>query len=71
MTKPEPYILQEWMSMCERAGWAINSNCPLIEDEVILEMNKYIFEMQCRVSSLETIVSILSQQDGEQTCHIK
>ena len=65
MTKPEPYILQEWTSMCARAKRSANSDCPLIEDEVILVMSEYMIDMQFRIKALEFTLNILSQRDEE------
>ena len=42
MEEPEQYILEEWDSMCAKANKALHSNCPLLEDEVMVEMHKYV-----------------------------
>lgn len=42
MKKPDKYILDEWNSMCDEANKSLRSDCPLLEDETLVEMNKYI-----------------------------
>lgn len=42
MSDPKQYILEEWDSMCAKANKALHSDCPLLEDEVLVEMHKYV-----------------------------
>jgi len=42
MQEPEQYILDEWAAMLEKAKKHLRSDCPLLEDEVLVEMQKYI-----------------------------
>lgn len=42
MEKPKQYIFEEWDSMCAKANKALHSDCPLLEDEVLVEMHKYV-----------------------------
>jgi len=42
MSEPKQYILEEWDSMCARADNSLQSDCPLLEDEVLVEMHKYL-----------------------------
>lgn len=57
MPKPEQYILDEWDAMCVRSHLAASGDCPLIGDGVILEMNKYIHELEEKCEELEDEVS--------------
>lgn len=42
MSEPEQYIFEEWDSMCAKANTSLHSDCPLIEDETLVEMHKYV-----------------------------
>jgi len=42
MQEPEQYIFDEWDSMCAKANKSLHSDCPLLEDEVLVEMHKYV-----------------------------
>ena len=53
MNEPAKYILEEWDSMCAIAHKARQGNCPLIEDEVLVEMHKYVGALDSRVVALE------------------
>ena len=53
MTEPQKYILEEWDSMCAIANKARQGNCPLIEDEVLVEMHKYVGALDKKVAELE------------------
>lgn len=74
MDKPEQYIFDEWGVMCEEANKALHSDCPLIEDEVLLEMDKYITKLQLENSELRELVSLARNEylemhsDGEADC---
>lgn len=40
--EPAQHILEEWDSMCAKAYKSLHSDCPLLEDEVLSEMHKYV-----------------------------
>lgn len=42
MQEPEQYIFEEWDSMCAKANKSLHSDCPLLEDEVLVEMHAYV-----------------------------
>ena len=42
MKEPKKYIFEEWDSMCAKANKSLHSACPLLEDEVLVEMHKYV-----------------------------
>lgn len=42
MKEPKQYIFEEWDSMCAKANKSLRSTCPLLEDEVLVEMHKYV-----------------------------
>jgi hypothetical protein len=42
MKEPKQYIFEEWDSMCAKANKSLHSACPLLEDEVLVEMHKYV-----------------------------
>jgi hypothetical protein len=46
MNKPEKYILDEWETMVANAKMELNDNCPLMEDLVIVEINKYLKQLE-------------------------
>lgn len=45
MTEPEQYILDNWDWMCTQAHRQLQGECPLGEDETLVEMHKYIHEL--------------------------
>ena len=53
MFEPPRYILEEWDSMCAIANKERQGNCPLIEDEVLVEMHKYVGAQDKRIAELE------------------
>ena len=42
MKEPKQYIFEEWDSMCAKANKSLHSDCPLLEDEVLVVMHKYV-----------------------------
>ena len=42
MKEPEQYIFEEWERMCSNANKHLNSDCPLLEDQVLVELHKYV-----------------------------
>ncbi len=42
MKEPKQYIFKEWDSMFAKANNSLHSACPLLEDEVLVEMHKYV-----------------------------
>lgn len=61
--EPEQYILDEWMAMCARAYKALQTDCPLIEDETLVTMYKYVLEQQERIAQLEQLVSDMEEMN--------
>ena len=51
--EPKKYILEEWDSMCAKGHKDLQGNCPLIEDEVLVEMHKYVGALDNRIAELE------------------
>lgn len=49
---PADYILEEWKVMVSKSKHHLDSDCPLIEDEVIVEMDSYIKNLEDRVVKL-------------------
>ena len=67
MKKPADYILAEWREQTNRAIQHLKGNCPLIEDEVQVEMDKYIFNLERQNEELretiETIETVINKQE--------
>ena len=61
MNKPEQYILNEWDSMCTKARKATQSDCPLIEDETLKAMGKYVYELETRINVLEDFLGMIAK----------
>lgn len=59
MVEPEQYIFEEWDSMCALAHKARQGNCPLLEDEVLVEMHKYVGAQDKRIAELEKDIAFL------------
>lgn len=55
MKAPSDYILNEWEGMCAGANIRLSSDCPLLHDEVLVEMDKYITRLIQRINSLELL----------------
>jgi len=53
MFEPPQYILEEWDSMCAIANKARLGTCPLLEDEVLVEMHKYVGAQDKKIAELE------------------
>ena len=53
------YILQEWDSMCANANKSLHSDCPLLEDETLVEMHKYVSQINQRNNELEILLEDL------------
>jgi hypothetical protein len=51
--KPEEYILDEWEDMYEVARLNLKGDCPLLEDEVIINIHHYIKQLE-RVVGCQT-----------------
>ncbi|MGE9292834.1 MAG: XRE family transcriptional regulator [Puniceicoccales bacterium] len=64
MSEPEQYIFEEWDSMCARANKNLHGDCPLVEDEVLVEMHKYVHNLRAKVAELEA-----GSEAVEFTCH--
>ena len=61
MNKPEQYILDEWDSLCVKAHKAAQSECPLIEDETLKAMGKYVYELETRINVLEDFLGMIAK----------
>lgn len=61
MKQPEQYLLDEWDTICAKANKSLHSDCPLLEDEVLVAMHKYVSEQEARISALEEFVGIISK----------
>ena len=57
--QPQDYILQEWDSMCANANKSLHSDCPLLEDETLVEMHKYVSRINQRNNELEILLEDL------------
>jgi hypothetical protein len=53
MSEPAEYIFQEWDSMCARANNNLRGSCPLLEDEVLVEMHKYLGGLESKLAAAE------------------
>jgi hypothetical protein len=53
MSEPAEYIFQEWDSMCARANNSLRGSCPLLEDEVLVEMHKYLGGLESKLAAAE------------------
>lgn len=50
--KLEQYILDEWNSMCDDAHRSLLTDCPLAEDEVLVEMRAYLNALESKNKAL-------------------
>jgi len=55
--RPDNYIIDEFKKQVDFAKARLSGDCPLIEDEVIIEMSKYIKYLEQKVWDLEYEVS--------------
>ena len=51
---PADYILQEWKGVVESAKQQLKGDCPLLIDEVIVEMDNYIKSLEDQVVKLSS-----------------
>lgn len=65
MQEPEQYILEEWDSMCAKANKALHSDCPLLEDEVLVEMHKYVGALERKTKWLDRRFYQPKEEEGE------
>ena len=74
MKEPKKYILDEWDSMCAKANKGTRSACPLLEDEVLVEMHKYLGAILIENEELRKLVDLARDEyleensDGETDC---
>lgn len=74
MKEPEQYIFDEWDSMCANANKSLHSDCPLLEDETIVEMHKYVGALRIENDKLRELINlarneyIAENSDGETDC---
>jgi len=59
MEEPEQYIFEEWESMCANANKSLHADCPLLEDETLVEMHKYVSHINQRNNELEILLEDL------------
>ena len=71
MFEPPRYILEEWDSMCAIANKERQGNCPLIEDEVLVEMHKYVGAQDKRIAELETLLIYIHDYGYDDTKDIE
>lgn len=45
----EKYIWEEWERITKKAEKKLTSDCPLLEDEVIVQMNNLIANLLCAI----------------------
>lgn len=60
MSEPEQYILEEWGSMCAKAEQALRSDCPLLEDEVLVEMHKYVVALKAQQVRMREVLLLVN-----------
>ena len=46
MSEPSQYILEGWDDICATANASLDSDCPLLDDEVLVEMHKYLGQLR-------------------------
>ena len=74
MKEPAQYILEEWDSVCADANKNLASSCQLLDDEVLVEMHKYVGALLIENEMLRKLVSrardeyIEQNSDGETDC---
>ena len=51
----------EWKMMVQSAELSLKSTCPLLEDEIIVEVNKRIAELDRRIRDLEKPQFLMSE----------
>lgn len=59
MSEPEQYILEGWDDICATANTSLDSDCPLLDDEVLVEMHKYVAHLSQRNNELEILLEDL------------
>ena len=50
MIEVEDYIWQEWREMVGRATSNLSSTCPLLEDEVLVEIDKLLLKLYAKTT---------------------
>jgi hypothetical protein len=64
MKEPKQYIFEEWDSMCAKANKALHSDCPLLEDEVLAEMHKYVGAILIENENLLSIINVFAKESS-------
>ena len=62
MKEPNQYIFEEWNSMYAKANKSLHSACPLLEDEVLVEMHKYLGAILIENEKLSSVINIYAQK---------
>jgi len=56
MNEPDQYILEGWDNICATAHASLDSDCPLLDDEVLVEMHKHVAQLNQRNNELEILL---------------
>lgn len=64
MKEPKQYIFEEWDSMCAKANKSLHSACPLLEDEVLVEMRKYVGAILIENEKLLSVINIFAKESN-------
>ncbi len=59
MSEPSTYILEGWDEVCATANASLNTDCPLLDDEVLVEMHKYVSRLNQRKNEIEILLEDL------------
>lgn len=57
MSEPEQYIFEEWDSMCAKANKSLRGDCPLLEDETLVEIHKHVGALRIENDKLRKLVA--------------
>lgn len=56
----EQELFDEWDTICAKANKALHSDCPLVEDQVLVEMHKRFHQLNAENVKLLTVLSSIS-----------
>ncbi len=60
----DDYIQEEWIAMVESAKDSLKSDCPLLEDEVLVEVDKKITELKASKKAATLSAHLAGQADA-------